>query len=123
MIGLVNAADQHYHGPDFSHLAPALDINEYEEDDSVLYIAPDGSVLDAKYRPSSISIESIPPFPDTSSFAAYFEYEQAVIQWKTKIEAILNEKVKLPTIVGRHYYRPRSLDSCYLVCFNDRILY
>lgn len=39
-------------------------------------------------------------------FDNFFDYEQALLDWKGDVELALGT-LRLPTIVGRHYYRPR----------------
>jgi len=45
------------------------------------------------------------PTPD--KFENYFEYEKSLLEWKDRVEESLGP-VKLPHVMGRHYYRPRA---------------
>lgn len=50
-------------------------------------------------------------FPDPNKYDTYFEYEQAVLDWKIDIEASIGY-LQLPNPVGRTYSRPKvSLEA------------
>jgi len=44
-------------------------------------------------------------FPEIE-FADFFQYEQALLDWKMDVQASIGA-AKLPDIIGRSYYRPR----------------
>lgn len=50
-------------------------------------------------------------FPDPNKFESYFEFEQAIIDWKVEIEASIGY-LQLPLPMGRNYFRPKvSIES------------
>ena len=50
-------------------------------------------------------------FPDPNKYESYFEFEQALIDWKIEVEGSIGY-LQLPIPIGRNYFRPKvSLES------------
>ena len=50
----------------------------------------------------------IPNFPEAIHYETFFDFEQAIREWKSHTESILNW-IHLPFIAGRQYYRPKAI--------------
>ncbi len=107
-------ADRKFVGPEI----PNLDIVEATGEHPV-FISTDQVLYDINYLPSGKSVRVsgegtvdsdalllIPTFPDPNNYETFFDYEQAVVEWKVEIEHSL-EHLKIPSTLGRIYYRPR----------------
>lgn len=71
----------------------------------------DGSVYDHKFRlietkPSIPGLENL-SFPQPEKYNSLIEYEQSVLNWKNEMFDLIGQ-VKLPNVVGRYYFRPRT---------------
>ena len=64
------------------------------------------------------SSEIYTQFPDPNNSRSYSEYNQNVTQWYSQMLASIG-KIKLPTIMGRAYYRPRCdlIDNVLILFF------
>ncbi len=51
------------------------------------------------------------PFPQPASYDTFFDYEQALLGWRQKIEAgLVDSSLRLPNIIGRKFSRPRVVE-------------
>eukprot|EP01122_Echinamoeba_exundans_P009773 TRINITY_DN3516_c0_g1_i1.p1 TRINITY_DN3516_c0_g1~~TRINITY_DN3516_c0_g1_i1.p1 ORF type:complete len:1286 (+),score=175.81 TRINITY_DN3516_c0_g1_i1:3507-7364(+) len=104
-----------------SHDNPATFIGPSAELFDVNYIRADRNFGDV--HPSSLSSqprtivededyasslkEILPPFPSPDPLTSYWEYELELISWRSSVERAVGY-IKLPTLVGRHLYRPQT---------------
>jgi hypothetical protein len=51
--------------------------------------------------------EILAPFPSPDPLTSYWEYELELISWRSSVERAVGA-IKLPTLVGRHLYRPQT---------------
>lgn len=48
-------------------------------------------------------------FPSPEQFESYFDYEQALLDWKMTVEGELNG-LRLPNVMGRKFFRPKVVE-------------
>ena len=80
------------------------DLGSHFKAGSPAFIIQDGSLFDIQYAPLDSNV-TLPPYPDPSKYETFFDFEEAIKEWKRNVETILSN-VQLPTVTGRHYYRP-----------------
>lgn len=76
------------------------------------YIDTEGKAYDIHYNPIDSTNEKLLNIvnlakhkPQPQRFDSYFEYEQALVEWRFRLEKDL-KSVYLPVPLGRYYYRP-----------------
>ena len=90
------------------------------------FISGDGEIFDSSYLPLNMVVAKQPneqrgiyidPYPDASKYETFFDYEEAMKEWKKHVDRVLGN-AQLPSVAGRHYYRPfkpksNNLRVCY----------
>jgi hypothetical protein len=87
----------------------------------------DGNLFDASYyetkstrgKVDALEDSFLKTVPDPSAFQTYAEYEQALKEWKDRVEAALGS-LQLPIPMGRCLYRPRMGQSARSASFGFR---
>lgn len=100
---------------DIEYTVPIVETKFHKSDLDVKYIDYEGNFYDKNFnivsRESDMliwakTIESLTKDkPLQRNYDNYFDYEQALVEWKVKLEIAIGDK-NLPIPIGRYYYRP-----------------
>ncbi len=84
------------------HYIPILSKSEWQQNESLSSSKEEEGKRNSPAFNPDVDFTLMPKAEDFDNF---FDYEQALLDWKTDIEIALGDLV-LPNVMGRYYYRP-----------------
>jgi len=108
--GSTTQSSKKYSGPQI-HLDDFRANTESSEQSKPVYMDGQGKLYDRLYQQCG-GTRKVAQFPSLEDYSSILDYKEAVLEWRQQTIKDL-QGIKLPTILGRAYYRPRVVHQVF----------